>query len=316
MDTLEKTSPKDFFLHLLAIITLYVSSTSLVTLLFQYIDMIFPDVLNPVYYESVASSIRYAMASLIIIFPVYIFISWLLNREYAAVPEKRELKIRKWLIYFTLFLAAVAIIIDLVTLIYNFLGGELTFRFILKIITVLLVAGTIFTYYFKEFKKPLASSSAKILTWTVSAVVLLSIAAGFFTAGSPLKARLYTFDQRKIGDLQIIQSTIINYWTYKNALPVKLSDLNDSISGFTVPLDPQTNISYEYAVRSSLSFELCANFNLAVKNNNIYPQTKPAIYTDGTKIGGTNDSWDHESGRQCFSRTIDPALYRKSPITP
>ncbi|MFH1769172.1 MAG: hypothetical protein ABH833_00710, partial [Parcubacteria group bacterium] len=26
--------------------------------------------------------------------------------------------------------------------------------------------------------------------------------------------------------------------------------------------------------------------------------------------GGMNDSWDHEEGRTCFERTIDPEVYR------
>src|SRR5438132_4874360 len=43
----------------------------------------------------------------------------------------------KWLIYLTLFVAALIIIGDLVSLIYNFLGGDVTIKFVLKALSVL-----------------------------------------------------------------------------------------------------------------------------------------------------------------------------------
>src|SRR3989338_6139750 len=108
-----KSSPKDVFLHLLSIITLYISAGGLVALFFQYINLAFPDQLYPNYYYSVAGPIRWAMASLIIVFPVYLFTNWLLQNDYAKNPEKRELRIRKWLGHITLFAAVVIIMAGL-----------------------------------------------------------------------------------------------------------------------------------------------------------------------------------------------------------
>lgn len=151
-----KASPRDVFLHLLAIIALYVSAGSFIALLFQYINILIPDALDQSgHYGLMASyqTIRWSIASLLIVFPSYIFVSWYVNKEYAATPEKRMFRIRKWLVYFTLFIAALIIIGDLVTLIFNLLGGELTARFLLKIFTVLFVAGSVFGYYFWDLKR-------------------------------------------------------------------------------------------------------------------------------------------------------------------
>ena len=151
-----KTSPKDVFLHLLAIITLYASAISFILLIFEYINVLIPDPLMVGGYYSLDSSygaIRWYISSLIVIFPVYVLTSRFLNKNYNEFPEKRNLRVRKWLIYFTLFLAAIIIIGDLVTLIYNLLGGELTNRFLLKILTIFFVAGSIFGYYFSDIKK-------------------------------------------------------------------------------------------------------------------------------------------------------------------
>ncbi|MFH1866681.1 MAG: DUF5671 domain-containing protein [Patescibacteria group bacterium] len=149
-----KTSPKDFFLHLLAILSLYFSAISFLVLLFQYINILIPDILESDYYTKQAAvrGIRWSLSSLVIVFPVYLLTNWYLNRSYLKEPVKRSLRIRRWLIYFTLFAAAVIIIGDLVSLIYNFMGGELTTRFLLKVLAVFFVAGATFTYYFWDLK--------------------------------------------------------------------------------------------------------------------------------------------------------------------
>ena len=143
MPVKSKASPKDVFMHLLSIVTLYVSVVSFIALLFQYVNVLFPDQLN-FYYTSALNTIRQSTASLVVVFPVYILVSWLLGRDFAREPGKREIKIRKWLLYLTLFIATITIIVDLVTLVYNFLSGELTVRFLLKVMAVLIVAAAVF----------------------------------------------------------------------------------------------------------------------------------------------------------------------------
>ena len=152
----EKTSPKDVFTHLLAIITLYTSAGTFINLIFKYINLGFQDTLDFRDYwsrTSEFSSIRFAIATLVIVFPVYLITTKFLSKSYDRTPEKRNLSIRKWLIYLTLFLTAVTIIGDLVALVNNLLGGDLTIRFILKVITVLFVAGSVFFYYYEDLKK-------------------------------------------------------------------------------------------------------------------------------------------------------------------
>ena len=152
-----KASPKDFFLNLLSTVALYIASASFIVLIFQYINILFPDTLdsnnysNPI--QSAYSAIRFAISSLVVAFPVYVGTILYMNKEYVSSPEKRNVRIRKWLVYFTLFAAAVIIMGDFVALINTFLNGELTTRFILKVITFLAVVGSIFGYYFSDLKK-------------------------------------------------------------------------------------------------------------------------------------------------------------------
>lgn len=150
-----KTSPKDFFMHLLSIVTLYGSAISFGTLLFQFINRWFPDPLQmqDYYYTVSASAIRNALSVLIIFFPVYLWVAWTIHKEYFDYAEKRGLRVRKWLTHFTLFAAAVIVMGDLVVLVRHLLEGDLTIRFILKVLTVLVIASAVFGFYLWELKK-------------------------------------------------------------------------------------------------------------------------------------------------------------------
>lgn len=312
--------PRNLFLHLLMIGTLYAAVISLLVLLFQYINVAFPDALAAPY-VAILDSIRRAESVLLVVFPVFLFLSWLLERDMAADPIKRNSRIRKWLIYFTLFLSAVTIIVDLIILIYNFLGGELRAQFFLKIATVLATAAAVFGYYFWELKRkegaktPMPRSAA-----AASAVIIIAaIIAGFFIVGSPAAQRARRFDAERVSHLQMMQNEIINYWVYKEELPKTQDDLTNSITGFSPPADPETKGPYEYRAIGPLSFDLCAVFKTeAERQDPWYPQIHeakpiPLGYPDApSRVPApvANDVWSHPAGNHCFSRTIDPAFYR------
>jgi len=305
MEQNKKTSAKDFFLYLGAIVTLYVSAVSIITLWFRVIDEIFPDPLK--YSDPYSTGISLAIASLLVIFPLYIIISWMLHKDEAKHPEKRELGIRKWLIYLTLFVAGMVIVIDLITLINTFLSGkEITSSFIAKVFVILLVIGTIFTYYLYKVrsKEGISKSLAKKLTWGTLLFVIMSIVIGFVVMGSPQNQRMKRIDRERVSDLSNIQRHIVNYWQTKEILPETLNDLEDEISGFRSPVDPETEEPYKYKVVSSLVFEICATFDLASEEDDIDP------YKSEYFINGTPQIWEHEAGETCFEKTIDPEKYK------
>lgn len=301
----KRNLPRDVFLHLLAIVTLYWSSVSFVALLWQFINYFFPDPLRYYNYLSFSGPIRFAIASLIIVFPIFILVSWFLNRIYNKETAVRESKIRKWLIYLTLFVASLVIIGDLVAVINIFLGGDFTIRFISKALSVLLVAVLVFWYYLDDVRRETPTKLAKPFTWATGVIVLIAVVGAFFIVGSPAVARLVQYDQQKVSDLQSIQWQIVNYWQGKEKLPNSLPELKDPISGFVVPVDPQTGESYEYRIinAESLSFELCAVFNK--EGQDMYGEVRPA----SAPAKGLSENWQHGQGRTCFQRIIDPQLY-------
>ena len=78
--------------------------------------------------------------------------SRLMNRETMVDPTKRMSPVRRWLTYLTLFIAASVLIGDVTTLVYSLLGGELTTRFVLKVLVVAAIAGTVFWFYVSDLR--------------------------------------------------------------------------------------------------------------------------------------------------------------------
>jgi len=306
MTNTPKTTPKDFFLHIGIIATLYISVVSFITLWFRIIDAQFADPLS--YVDPYSTGISLAIASLIVIFPAFLGLSWLVHNEEKRNPEKREIKLRKWLIFLTIFFAGGAILIDLITLLHTFLSGkEITQAFIWKIGVVLIVAAAIFSYFMYKIREQLSDKSAKSLILITGLVVLASLIIGFMVMGSPAEQRQHRLDQQRVNDLSQIQWRILEHWQSKERLPDQLSALTDSFSGFEVPVDPVTGAAYEYVVIDDLTFELCATFaQPSVSDRSAFER---GIAPSSVVGRGLNQNWEHDAGRHCFERTIDPELY-------
>lgn len=145
-------SAREAFIYLLLFVCLYISAYNFGALLFNFINTWFPDVINQYDYND-TSGMRFSISSLIVAFPLYLWLSSLTQKAITKDREKRTSKIRKWLTYITLFVAASVIIGDLIALLNYLLGGELTLRFVLKVLVVLFIAGLIFGYYLWDLRK-------------------------------------------------------------------------------------------------------------------------------------------------------------------
>lgn len=141
-------SAREAFLYLLIFLCLFISAFSFGGLLFELIDRWIPDPLQ--YGWPRTDAIRGFTAALIVAYPLYMWLSIVASNMVRRDPAKRESKIRQWLTHVTLFAAAAVIISDLIALLSGLLQGELTLRFLLKTLTVLLIAGLIFGYYLWE----------------------------------------------------------------------------------------------------------------------------------------------------------------------
>lgn len=310
METIEKlkTTPKDFFIHLGVLVSLYISVISILTLIFSIIDQVFPK--EFAYTDPYAGGVSLAMAMLLVAFPLCILFTRALSKEEVISPEKRNLWARKAITYCTLFVAIVVVAVDLIVLLNSFFSGEeITVSFALKVFFIILVIGAVAGYYLYDLRRKQEDDGVRVRAWYAygsTACIILAFGFGFFVMGSPYAQKQKRFDAERVSNLQMIQSQIISYWQAKQKLPKTLDDIKDPLSGIVIPVDPTTKAQYEYVVNGKLSFKLCATFiketptGVVVEN---FPRPV-SVYKNGM-----DENWQHGVGKVCFDRTIDPEFY-------
>lgn len=301
-----KMTPKDFFLHLGVVATLYVSTIAFISFVFAVINLALPDTAVGAWmYDSARSSLAWSLSVFIVVYPVFVYLLFKASRYMRQNTERAAVSIRKWFIYLTIFLTAVTLIIDGIVLLTTFLQGEqLTLRFILKVLTIIVVALTIFWFSVKDLRGSFVTEpqTLKRTTIVTTIVVLICIVVGFIYMGSPRQARLALEDVQRVQDLSFIQNEVVEYWRTTETLPASLAAIGDPIRYVEVPVDPVTGEQYEYTVTGTTSFELCATF--ATKSKEGVPEDSRAYYG---AFSGTEAYFTHDVGRTCFTRTIDPA---------
>ncbi len=293
-----KSTPYQVFLHLMMMAMYYTAVISFVSLAVQYIDLLFPDQLLG--YTGYYDVIRSASSTLIVSFPVFLLTCWFVRKALRADPDDRNIAIRRWLIYLTLFLAGIAMVVDLVQFVNGFYSGELTLPFFLRLLTVLIVSLMTFAYFLWDLsEKGISSKNARILAGVSSVFLIATLGVGFALAGTPGHQRAVRFDEQRVYNLSNIEMEITNYWREKGALPTQLSDLQRDLYYFQVPVDPETNEAYAYEVTGDFTFKLCADFSaesqkIPANSDLSLPSTEP---------------WTHSAGTTCFDRTLDPDFF-------
>ncbi len=145
-------SAREAFQYLVLFATLYFSAYHLGSLLFDLVNRAFPDPAAQAGFRF-GDSMRFSIAALLIAFPVFVYMARRVALDVARHPIKRLSPIRRWLTYLTLFVAAAILIGDMTTLVYNLLGGEVTTRFLAKVVVVAVIAGGIFHYYMHDLRR-------------------------------------------------------------------------------------------------------------------------------------------------------------------
>lgn len=314
-----KTTAKDFFLWAGALIALYTAATTLISLLFDYINYAYPDPLAGAG-DPYGSSMRFSMALLIVAAPTALVLFRFIRTSIAADASRAQVWVRRWGLMLTLFVAATTGLIDLATLINYFLGGEITTRFALKVAVVLLVAIGAFLHFLADLKGYWDTNRklSGVIAAAVGVLVLSSIIASYFVIGSPTHIRDLRSDSQRVGDLSSIQSQILSYYQQKRVLPQTLADVSDPLMYYTVPSDPETKSAYEYSTDHKLSFTLCADFktdspDTAGKGD--YPYgiggavATDIAYPSSYGLSASDTVWTHAAGHTCFTRSIDPEKF-------
>src|SRR3989344_5420715 len=306
METQAKTTAKDFFINLGAMLALYTTVANLVNLLFRVINTAYPKI-NEGYLGFIWSSISisWPVAAIIVFFPIFILLMWLLEQDYKQFPDKQYASMHKWFACISLFIFGAVIAGGFLTVLYYFIDGrELTTGFFLKVLVLLVIAGGVFSYYLYDVTGRLTGNLRKIYRVVALVIVLGSIIWGFNILGSPRTQQLKKYDQQRVDQLSEISRQVDYFYEDKGSLPQTLAELSEGSYQGHEWVDPQTKRLYEYVKTNDLAYLLCAEFNKESDKENAQS------YYDYYGYEDTN--WTHPAGRYCFTKTINKNLYQPS----
>ena len=311
----------DFFLLLGILISLISTFVSCISLLFKSFDRIMPDELGG--YLSLSSGIQNSLAFFVVSVIVLYVLEYInkkrinKNKEYLLIP------LRKWMLLSVLFILGLVILGDLITLLKYFLSGEITTRFISKVLALFGFSAMVFIYYFHvlTWDNIWSYHSRRAFSYLGIVVSILVVVFGFYLIGSPKTQRLIRLDEQTKNTIQNMNYNVINYWQTTGEMPKTMADLNklsnnDNYSSVSQDLSIYT---YKLTDLKKRNYELCATFNLSTDviksymDQSGYSYEKSPVYYGATDVAispdANNLSWDHPSGQYCFKRNIDIKFY-------
>lgn len=293
----KNNNAKFAFWYLLSLVALIFMALSTGQVIFQIINKHIADFTTGYAYSFDSSILKFAISSLIISIPLYFITARQIEMSLEKKELDREAGVRRWLTYLILFVSSVVIVVWLIITINNFLGGELTSKFLLKTLTVLVISGLVFSYYLYDIRRESVEKKNQVIfVYMIVGLVLTigSLVAAFFTVESPADARARRHDLEVLSHFSQIDATVNNYYLDNKRVPEKIDDLKNQTPYLNAGAlrDPQTNEAYAYQKNSDLEYQLCATFQT--------DNTGPANLQDYTY----SDRWPHASGYQCLKQKV------------
>lgn len=303
------SAAKHMFYYLLALVTLGFAAIGLGQILFQIINASFPE--TTYYYESAYSSyvLRFGISSVIVAGPIYAFISYLINRDLSKGTLDKDSAVRKWLTYLILLASVFTVMGFLIGFLNSFLLGELTVKFVLKVLSAIVISALIFSYYLYDIRREKFVSKTAIRSFGVLTLVVTvaTLVGGFMIIESPSKVRSLREDEERVNRLRNISYQVEEHFRVNKKLPSDLAPLEQNLLEYNLK-DPVSEKPFEYRMVDSKTYELCAEF---MNSNREKQEEYPADY-----YSYPDPAWLHDVGRQCFEKKIPDSLDQPLDIAP
>lgn len=291
---------RNFAFQLGSLIALYATLSAVVMVAFGVINIAYPDAVNGYWeYESAQQGIRFGIAMLLVFFPTYIVLTRFVN-EIRRKETGTYLTLTKWLVYLSLLVGGGILLGDFVSVILTYLNGEITTRFLLKALTLVVVIGAALYYYAQDAKGywNTHEKDSKMFGMGAAIVVIGVLALGFYNSDTPSEVRNMRLDMEQTNDLSDMQWRIEDHYRINNSLPADVASL---YIGIPMPVAPEDRAAYTYKIVDGDTYELCATFSHPSQND---PQATDMSMAPEAMMKNPYNNWDHGTGKTCFERTV------------
>ncbi len=293
----QQQNAKFAFFYMLSLVSLIFTALSTGMIVFQVVNKKIIDLLQPFRGTFDSGTLKFAISAIVIAAPVYFITNWLISKNLKSGKMDKDSAIRRWLTYFILFIAAVVMIGWLIAILYNFLNGELTLKFIIKALSAFLIAAIVFSYYLYDIRRKDVKIKDMVITiyfYGAIAIVVAALVTSFFFVESPAQTRDRIHDNTILDHFSQIEGALNNYYNNnKSKLPDNLDMLvgqPDYFLNQSIIMDPLTQKKHDYKITGKDGYQLCADFKLSNKNEALNSQ----YYLD--------TQWPHDAGYQCITK--------------
>lgn len=285
-------SAKYVFYYLLSLVALAFTAVSVGLIAFGIINETLASPLSSYYDPS--ASFRFAISSLLIAAPIFYVLQGLIFKGLRKEDLLLQSPVRRWMTYLILFVSAVTILGVLIAVLNNFLSGDFTWRFILQMLTVLLIAGIIFSFYLLEIRRHDPNegrTGIKIFFFASLLLVLAAFVSAWFFMEAPTVTRAKKLDSQLMNSVNLVENSLNSYYQEYGELPEDLNTLKNSRTAYFSAqdlVDSDTGLPLVYEIVDQENYKLCATFRTDTDNSEMYPESRP-LY------GQT-----HDAGYYCF----------------
>ena len=305
---------RDSALHFLLYLASFLSVTFMVSglgiILYQMIDKAFPEVsiLNAYLDMFSESSIKFGLSFIVIATPVYFVLSFLIAKLLFQGKIARDSKVRRWTTFIMLYFTFATILGDLISLVFNWFGGDMSARFFLKTIVVLVLAGCVSGYYLWNISRAsfegIQIPANRIFGSVLLGVVVVVFASSFFIVDSPALTRDKKTDTTTTSTLSGLVVRIEAAYAKSSTLPTSLSELSGLNSYNSVIQDAKIT----YKTSGDASYQICADFKSSNLLDSGNPQSSALGYASLTMGSDTAADWKHDKGNKCFDKTVTKTI--------
>jgi hypothetical protein len=289
---------KAAFYYLLSLFGLGFTAISIGLVGFTAIDFYFKDPLEK-FFSYEPSSLNFAISALVIAAPLYFWTLRSINAFLAKGDLAADSIVRRWLSYFIIFVSSVVTLVRLIATLNAYLDGDLTTKFALKTLVIIMIAALVFSYYYFDLK---GSSPERrfqptaILASALAALAVLALAGGFFLTDSPKQARAKKMDQQILNNFEQIWGASESFLASEKRLPKDLAELKGHATYLLDEnlRDPETGKAFDFKPGKGQDLEICADFRTSNKSER---RSNSNSYLD--------ERWPHDSGYQCLKQKLN-----------
>jgi RsiW-degrading membrane proteinase PrsW (M82 family) len=293
-----KHNAKYAFYYLLSLVALVFTAFAVGAAAFALVDKFVPDPLVSSSGQNIDSRLRFAIAALLIAAPAYYYLTALIARGLRRGELSKDSGLRRWLTYLIILVSSIIILVSLIVTISDFLSGELSWRFGLQILSIIIIAALAFAYYLYDIRREKPEESNRLVKaffYGTLALVVAAFVSSIVFVESPREARARRFDERLVNNIYALESAVNDYYSQKGYLPNSLEELLAGNSGITPAawLDPETKAPISYVRQGEREFQFCADFR-----TDSFDSEKQASFAYHV------NAKEHRAGYQCLPGTL------------